>query len=229
MTRLILFDIDCTLIDTGGAGMTALREASVETFGNEGPPLDLAGSTDSGIVRGLFQHFGRDFDPAFEEKFYLSYLPRMKENLSSPCFGGRVLPGVRELIASLEAEGHTLGLLTGNIERGALIKATHYGLDQHFAFGAYGDDHWDRNKLGPLALERAQAATGLQFDPAEVLVIGDTPKDVACAKAFGARSVAVATGAFDEDQLAACGADLVIPNLVGLSRLDDAVRFLGIV
>jgi len=217
MSQLILFDIDCTLIDTGGAGMSALREAAVEIFGHEGPPLDLAGSTDSGIVRGLFQHFGKDFEPALEEEFYLSYLLKMQKNLKKPCFGGHVLLGAKELIASLEAEGHILGLLTGNIERGAMIKASHYGLNQHFAFGAYGDDHWDRNKLGPIALERALTVTGRHFSPAEVVVIGDTPKDVACAKAFGARSVAVATGAFEVDQLAACGADVVIPNLVGFA------------
>ncbi|YCM45776.1 HAD family hydrolase [Verrucomicrobiaceae bacterium 227] len=217
MSQLILFDIDCTLIDTGGAGMAALQDAAVEIFGHQGPPLDLAGSTDGGVVRGLFKHFGRDFDPALEEQFYLSYLPKVQENLQNPRFNGRVLPGVPELIASLEGEGHVLGLLTGNLERGAAIKAIHYGLSQHFPFGAYGDDHWDRNKLGPIALERAFAATGRNFEGADVVVIGDTPKDVACAKAFGARSVAVATGAFDEEQLVACGADLVIPNLVGFT------------
>ncbi|MEJ6580329.1 MAG: HAD family hydrolase [Akkermansiaceae bacterium] len=217
MSQLILFDIDCTLIDTGGAGMMALRDAALEIFGDEGPPLDLAGSTDSGIVRGLFQHFGKDFDPAVEEEFYLSYLPKMQENLSSSCFGGRVLAGAKELIAVLEADGHSLGLLTGNIERGACIKASHYGLHKHFQFGSYGDDHWDRNKLGPIALERAFNATGRHFAPSEVVVIGDTPKDVACAKAFGAKSVAVATGAFEAAQLEASGADVVIPNLIGFS------------
>lgn len=217
MSQLILFDIDCTLIDTGGAGMTALREAVVEIFGDEGPPLDLAGSTDSGIVRGLFKHFGKDFDPEVEEEFYLSYLPKMQKNLNSPCFGGHVLPGAKSLIVGLESEGHTLGFLTGNMKRGAILKASHYDLNQHFHFGAYGDDHWDRNQLGPVALERAFNATGRRFAPEEVVVIGDTPKDVACAKAFGARSVAVATGAFEADQLMACGADFVIPSLVGFS------------
>lgn len=215
MSLLVLFDIDGTLIDAGGAGLLALREAATETFGNEGPPLDLAGSTDSGIVRGLFEYFGREFDPDLEEAFYLSYLPKMAKNLGSSCFGGRILPGVKELIQSLEGEGHILGLLTGNIERGAIIKATHYGLMEHFQFGSYGDDHWDRNKLGPIALQRAAEVTGRTFDPSQTVVIGDTPKDVACAKAFGARSVAVATGAFARESLLETGADTVVSDLVG--------------
>ncbi|MGC6565678.1 MAG: HAD family hydrolase [Akkermansiaceae bacterium] len=215
MSRLILFDIDGTLIDAGGAGLMAIQQAAVEVFGNEGPPLDLAGSTDSGIVRGFFEHFGREFDEDTEEAFYRSYLPRMEKNLHSPCFGGHVLPGVKELIASFEEEGHVLGLLTGNIERGAMIKVAHYGFENCFEFGSYGDDHWDRNKLGPIALERAFHHTGREFASSEVVVIGDTPKDVACAKAFGARSVAVATGSFDEEKLVESGADTVVPNLVG--------------
>ncbi len=143
---LILFDIDCTLIDTGGAGLTALAGTAREVFGDEGPPLDLAGSTDSGIVRGLFEHFQQPFDAAVEEKFYLTYLPKLETNLNDSSFGGRILDGVTDLLASLEDEGHTLGLMTGNIERGAIIKSSHYGLADYFRFGSYGDDHWDRNK-----------------------------------------------------------------------------------
>lgn len=214
---LILFDIDCTLIDTGGAGLTAISDAAREIFGSEGPPLDLAGSTDSGIVRGMFEHYGRPFDAALEEEFYLNYLPKMQANLNDPSYGGRVLDGVTELLATLDAAGHTLGLMTGNIERGAIIKSSHYGLAGHFGFGSYGDDHWDRNKLGPIALARAEKLTGQSFAPVETLVIGDTPKDVACAHAFGAKCVAVATGKFNEEELIACGADQVVKDLVGFA------------
>ncbi len=217
MKKLILFDIDCTLIDTGGAGMSALNEAALEIFGSEGPPLDLAGSTDSGIVRGLFEHFDRPYDPKIEEEFYQCYLPLMQRNLHDSSFGGSVLDGSIDLIARLEDDGHTLGLMTGNIERGAVIKVGHYGLSEHFQFGSYGDDHWDRNKLGPIAIQRANLTTGKNFTVAEVIVIGDTPKDVACAHAIGAPCIAVATGAFNEDQLRECGADRVISSLVGLT------------
>jgi phosphoglycolate phosphatase-like HAD superfamily hydrolase len=138
----------------------------------------------------------------------------MNANLDDAKYGGHLLEGVSSLLASLEEGGHSLGLLTGNIDRGAMIKVAHYGIAEHFQFGAYGDDHWDRNKLGPIALERAIKATGRQFTPEETLVIGDTPKDVACAHAFGAKCVAVATGNFNEDQLVACGADRVVSDLV---------------
>ena len=214
---LILFDIDCTLVDTGGAGMSALNEAALKIFGQEGPPLDLAGSTDGGILRGLFEHFEKPYDADLEEKFYQVYLPLLQRNLDDASFGGKVLDGAVELLDDLKEAGHSLGLMTGNIERGAVIKSTHYRIADYFAFGAYGDDHWDRNKLGPIALDRAEKATDKSFPLDEILVIGDTPKDVACAHAFGVKCVAVATGAFNEDQLAACGADRVVADLVGFS------------
>jgi phosphoglycolate phosphatase-like HAD superfamily hydrolase len=214
---LILFDIDGTLVDTGGAGVTALQDAAVEVFGGVGPPLDLAGSTDGAILRGFFEYFGRQYDPAIEEEFYQSYLSRIRENLQNPNYGGHLLGGVNALLASLREEGHSLGLLTGNIERGAMLKVAYYGIADYFQFGAYGDDHWNRNKLGPIALQRAEKSIGLRFSQDEILVIGDTPKDVACAHAFGAKCVAVATGNFSEEELVACGADRTVPDLEGFS------------
>ena len=214
---LILFDIDGTLVDTGGAGLAALKDAAFDVFGGEGPPLDLAGSTDGGILRGLFEHFGREYDLAVEEEFYQTYLIRMQANLGDPKYGGRLLKGVTSLLSSLEDDGHTIGLLTGNIKRGGMIKVAHYGIAEHFQFGAYGDDHWDRNELGPIALERAEQSTGRKFSPDEVLVIGDTPKDVVCAHAIRAKCVAVATGNFNEEELVACGAYRVISDLIGFS------------
>lgn len=214
---LILFDIDGTLVDTGGAGVAALQHAAVEVFGAAGPSLDLAGNTDGAILRGFFEYFGSKYDPAVGEQFYQSYLSRIRGNLRNPNYGGCLLGGVDPMLASLREEGNSLGLLTGNIERGAMIKVSHYGIADYFQFGAYGDDHWNRNKLGPIALERAEESTGMKFSQDEILVIGDTPKDVACAHAFGVQCVAVATGDFSEEELAACGADRVVPNLDGFS------------
>ena len=197
--------------------MTALQDAAVEVFGGVGPPLDLAGSTDGAILRGFFEYFERQYDPAIEEGFYQSYLSRIRENLQNPNYGGHLLGGVNALLASLKEEGHSLGLLTGNIERGAMLKVAYHEIADYFQFGAYGDDHWDRNKLGPIALQRAEKSIGLRFSQDEILVIGDTPKDVACAHAFGAKCVAVATGNFSEEELVACGADRTVPDLEGFS------------
>lgn len=211
---LWLFDIDGTLVDTGGAGMCALQEAAVEHFGDRGPALDLAGSTDLGVLAGIYGHFGRRCGPAEAEAFFASYLRRLDWNLAHGGFGGRVLPGVAELLDELAATpGVTLGLLTGNIAGGAAAKMRHFGLDRHFAFGAYGCDHADRNLLGPVALERAARHAGRAFAPAETLVIGDTPKDIACARALGAPCLAVATGAFTVEALRAAGADRVVASL----------------
>jgi len=208
MSRLLLFDIDCTLVNTGGAGMKALKEAACELFGAEGPELDLAGSTDSGIVQGMLDYFGSDLS---HEDFYEAYLRYLPQNLS--LFSGAVLPGVDFLLDALQEKGCTLGLLTGNIELGAWYKLEHYGLSDYFAFGAFGDDHQNRNKLGPIALQRAQETMGVEFSPENSVVIGDTPKDIACGKALGATTLMVATGGYSIAELVAYGADYAFDDL----------------
>lgn len=211
---LYLFDIDGTLVDTAGAGMAALNEATREFFGGDGPPLDLAGATDLGIVLGLHEHFGIEATPARVADYLAVYQDRLDWNLAHGGFPGRVIPGASELLETLAAKGTgTLGLLTGNTESGAASKVRHYGLDAYFAFGAYGSDHSDRNRLGPIALERAAAHAGRTFLAAETWIIGDTPKDIACAKAIGARCLAVATGRFTVRELADFGADEVVASL----------------
>ena len=211
---LYLFDIDGTLVDTGGAGMAALKEATLEIFGHEGPALDLAGSTDLGIVDKIHAHF--EIAPTREriEAYFEVYLGRLDWNLSRGGFTGRVCGGVRELLTELSARREAcIGLLTGNIAGGAATKMRHFGLADFFAFGAYGCDHADRNRLGPIALERAAVHAGRTFTAAETWVIGDTPKDIACAHAIGARCLAVATGQFSAAVLEAHGADRVVGSL----------------
>lgn len=211
---LYLFDIDGTLVDTGGAGMAALNEATRELFGDEGPPLDLAGSTDLGIVANIHAHF--EIEPTREriDAYFRIYLERLDLNLATGGYPGRVFDGVPEMLAALAArEGATIGLLTGNIAGGAAAKMRHYKLDHHFPFGAYGCDHADRNRLGPIALERAAAHAGRSFTAVETWVIGDTPKDIACAHAIGARCLAVATGRFSAEELERYGADKVVETL----------------
>lgn len=214
---LYLFDIDGTLVDTGGAGMTALKEATREVFGDEGPALDLAGSTDLGLVANIHAHFEVEPTPERIDAYFEFYLLRLEWNLSQGGFPGRVFDGVTELLTGLSGRsGTTVGLLTGNIAGGAAAKMRHFGLSSHFAFGAYGCDHADRNLLGPVALERAFAHSGRRFTAEDTWVIGDTPKDIACARAMGARCLAVATGQFSAAQLEAHGADRVVESLSGV-------------
>ncbi len=211
---LYLFDIDGTLVDTGGAGMASLKEATAEIFGHEGPPLDLAGSTDLGIVHGIYAHF--QVEPTRErlDDFFEIYLGRLKGNFAGGKFPGRVFEGVTSLLETLATDSAaTIGLLTGNTAGGAAAKMSYFGLAGYFPFGAYGCDRADRNLLGPIALERAAAHAGRNFSAAETWVIGDTPKDIACAHAMGARCLAVATGQFSAEQLEASGADQVVKTL----------------
>lgn len=211
---LFLFDIDSTLVDTGGAGMASLEETTRAVFGEAGPPLDLAGSTDLGIVIGIHEFFS--IEPTRErlEKYLAVYQERLDWNLAHGGYPGRVLEGANHLLDSLSSRaGVTLGLLTGNTAGGAAAKTRHYGLAGYFPFGAYGCDHPDRNQLGPIALERAAAHAGRSFTAAETWVIGDTPKDIACAKAIGASCLAVATGRFTVAELEAHGADRALETL----------------
>lgn len=211
---LYLFDIDGTLVDTGGAGMAALEEATREIFGETGPPLDLAGATDLGIVLGIHGHYEVEPTPERINAYFTIYQDRLDWNLAHGGFPGRVLAGVTDLLDELAGRSDaTLGLLTGNISGGAASKVRHFGLDSFFRFGAYGCDHSDRNLLGPIALERAARHAGRSFSAGETWVIGDTPKDIACAHAIGARCLAVATGRFTAAELESHGADRVVESL----------------
>lgn len=219
---LLLFDIDGTLIDTGGAGLNALSAAFLDSFGlqaraTEMPRLELAGSTDGGITRLLCAHF----DIAIEDNdvsvqtFYASYLEKLRANLNGTHrHEGRVLPGLPGLLHRLRDEtDHTLALLTGNIADGAWLKVEHFGFEGVFEFGAFGDDHHDRNELGAIALQRAREHDDARsFSPQQTIIIGDTPKDIACARACGAKAVAVATGRFSVAELEQCEPDVLFED-----------------
>jgi phosphoglycolate phosphatase len=222
--RLLLWDIDGTLISTGAAGHRAIELATAQRFGGgdlEG--VEIAGRTDSGIAHQILTKYGEPITDESMRSLLDLYLELLA--LELPRSQGRVLPGVLELLKRSEHQPDTfLGLLTGNLRRGAQSKLEHYQLWQFFAFGAFADDHHDRNELGAFALTRAEKATGTNFLPAEVDVIGDTGHDVACGKAFGARTIAVATGSWPRERLAEYAPDFLFDDF---SDVDRVIATLG--
>jgi len=212
---LILWDIDQTLVNMDRAGERALLQMIRETYQRdfqEQLPVDLRGRTDTSIMRDLLAHIRVEATPAEAEKFRNQYLALLPVTL--PKGNARVLPGVRAALDAVAAhpELHQ-GLLTGNLREGARLKLAHVGIWSYFEFGAFADDSSDRNELGPVALRRAKEKTGIDFPPERVWIIGDTPHDIACAKAIGANSIGVATGTFLPEDLTACGATRVFRDL----------------
>ena len=212
--KLLLFDIDGTLLLTGRAGEHALRLAFKERFGvdDDLSSISFAGSTDGAIARQMFA--AHDIPPTPENiaDLFDGYVHHLA--LELPRREGRVLPGIVELLEALHGrEDCVLGLLTGNIEKGAELKLSHYGVWDFFEFGAFADDHVDRNKLGPVAHSRAAERHGLSFEAEDVFVIGDTPRDIDCARAAGFVAVAIATGSYGTDELAAHKPDFLFEDL----------------
>ncbi|MDP2306397.1 MAG: haloacid dehalogenase-like hydrolase [Pseudomonadota bacterium] len=212
---LLLFDIDGTLLRTRGAGREALDEAFLSVLGwsDAMAGVSLAGATDGGIVRSVAARFGVSWDGVSAPPFDLAgvqsaYLDALGRRLEQP---DRVAlcPGVRELLDALAGRAH-LALLTGNWRAGAALKLGAVGLWGRWIDGAYGDDHADRNCLVPVARARADAA-GIRYR--RVIVIGDTPADVACARAGGALAVVVETGFATAGELERARPDLLLPDL----------------
>jgi phosphoglycolate phosphatase-like HAD superfamily hydrolase len=212
--KLLLWDIDGTILHTGKAGETALGRAMEKLYGiNRGlQGLEIAGRTDKWIVGQLL---GRDGKPnGLEEvaQFLDVYVELLAEEL--PRRNGGLHPGVLGILEEAHKRAELVqALLTGNIEKGARLKLTRYGVNHFFDFGAFADDSSIRNELGPHAKRRAEEKHGEEFPPERIFVIGDTPHDVACARAIGAKAIAVATGSFTKRQLKDCGADAVFTDL----------------
>ena len=212
--RVWLFDIDGTLIDTAGAGLAALKGAAESHFGGPSPDLDLRGATDLGVLADLRGHYSAVAGEDDTERFFADYHERLRQNLDCEEYAPQLLPGVEGLLARLGSDKELhVGLLTGNTEAGAATKTRRFGLHQHFAFGAYGSDHADRNELGPIALARASRIAGKELSGSDAVVIGDTPRDVDCAKAIGAWSIGVTTGSYTRAELETAGADRVVSDL----------------
>jgi phosphoglycolate phosphatase-like HAD superfamily hydrolase len=217
--QVILFDIDGTLISTGGAGRDALNTALEVAFAVRDPhPVFLQGRTDRGICQEYFAQHGITATEANWERFQAAYLASLEQHLTSR--PRTLLPGVQALLAELQALPRlAVGLLTGNVREGARRKLTHYGLHERFPFGGFGDLHPERDDVAREALAAACTHTGLDLRGDQVWVIGDTPADIRCARAIGAHVIAVATGDHQLDELAAAQPDVLVTNLTTTAEI----------
>jgi phosphoglycolate phosphatase len=218
--RVVLFDIDGTLVRTGGAGKAAMEAGLAAAFGvaEVFDTVPYSGRTDPDIARELLTVHGLDPSPANVAVLMRAYLDRLPHSLvATP---GQVLPGVAELVAALRRHDRVLlGLLTGNVRAGAEVKLGHYQLWEPFGpVGGFGDGRHDRDDVARAALENVSARLGRAVNPRDVWVIGDTPLDVRCARAVGANVLAVATGWHSLDELKACGPDVAVADLSEAER-----------
>jgi phosphoglycolate phosphatase-like HAD superfamily hydrolase len=220
--RLILFDIDGTILWTDGAGRRAIHRALLDEMGTAGPieGYRFDGKTDPQIVRELMELAGH---PECNSEDRITavctrYVELLTAELAKPTQATRVYPGIQDLLAALEpyeAGGRALvGLLTGNVQHGAALKLRSAGLDfERFTVGAYGSDSHYRPNLPAIAARRAEQRTRRTFSGADIVIVGDTPDDVACARPMGARTVGVGTGYYTAAQLREAGATHAFDNL----------------
>lgn len=230
--KLVLFDVDGTLLWTDGAGRRAIHRALVAEMGAAGPIASYRfdGKTDPQIVHELLTLAGfaaADIAPRVEA-VCRRYLDLLQAELAKATQRTRLFPGVPELLAQLngqERDGRALvGLLTGNLQPGAALKLRSAGVDpERFRVGAYGSDSHRRSDLPAIAARRAEALTGRPFAGPDVVIVGDTPEDVACGRPIGARAVAVATGHYDVPALRAAGAAHAFESLAATSAVLRAI------
>jgi phosphoglycolate phosphatase-like HAD superfamily hydrolase len=225
--RLVLFDIDGTILYTGGAGRRAMRRALLQVFGATGPikGFPFAGKTDPQIIVELMSLAGyaQELIRRRLADFWEHYVEYLEEEMSGSD-GLVVYPGVADLIRALQdSDGTILGLQTGNIQRGARIKLEPTGLNPFFPVGAFGDDSRNRNELPRIAVQRVRKQFGKAFRGTEVIIVGDTPADVACARHFGARAVAVATGFHDRQGLVDSRPDALFEDFRDTKKVLEAI------
>jgi phosphoglycolate phosphatase len=214
---LILFDIDGTLALTGRAGMRAMNRACRDIVRDEDAlsGVTFAGRTDWSILEDIVRKYGRTLDRTLLDDLRRRYVEHLIEEIDRPGTGVKdVMPGIRELLEALQRRADVaLALLTGNFVEGARIKLEYFDLWKYFPCGAFGGDSPDRNDLVPIAIDRARECGIADVRPADVLVVGDTPNDIECARVAGATPVAVATGGYSADQLREAGAKIVFKDL----------------
>jgi len=211
-SKLFLFDIDGTLISSGGAGTRAMNLAFERLFGIRDAfrEIKMAGKTDIQIMKEGMDRHGISRNHGNLEEMKQMYLHFLSVEIDNPYRGPK--PGVVETLKRLKQRGHTVGLLTGNLEDGARIKLSACGIYHHFVDGAFGSDNEDRDKLLPIAIEKFRKR-GYEFSTGDCVIIGDTPRDVRCAAVHNATCIAVATGPYSMEELRESGAQIVIPTL----------------
>lgn len=224
--RLVLFDIDGTILRSNGAGRRAMLVALREVFGSPGPEDHrYDGKTDPQIVREVMRlegHHDAHIDERMDALMSL-YLSRLEHELKH--VDTLVHPGIFELLDALEERRDTiLGLLTGNLRDGAYAKLRAAGIDpERFRVGAFGSDHELRPELPALAQRRARAELGVNLEGEDLVVIGDTPADIECGRSIGVRAIGVATGAYTVDELLRCGAYTAFETLADTERVVNAI------
>lgn len=224
--KLVLFDIDGTLIDSGGAGTRSLDYAFRDLFAVNDAfrQISMAGKTDLQIIReGLAAHGINSDNGVVPEviKAYIRHLGREIRNANK-----QLKPGIGEALDALSAMGSriALGLLTGNIEEGARTKLEAFALNHYFPAGAFGSDDEDRNRLLPVARSRFELLLEREVDYKDCIIVGDTPRDVYCAKPYGAFCIGVATGPYQSDALVQAGADRVFETLADTGAFLKALK-----
>jgi phosphoglycolate phosphatase len=212
--KLLLFDIDGTLVSTGRAGVRALNRAFCQVVGivNALDGVRLGGKTDPAIVREVFAAYGNSHQSTAVEEILEIYVSLLPEEVQQS-INYTVLPGIVPFLENIHSNPNlALGLATGNVERGARIKLERGNLNRFFKFGGFGSDAESRTELVRRAAEKGSRHTGIPLDPRDVFVIGDTPRDVDAGREAGFRTVAVATSEYTPADLQAAGPDLVIPD-----------------
>ncbi len=215
--KLVLFDIDGTILTSRGTGRkavaSALHQVSGRSINSDG--VSFAGRTDPQIMRDLLRVANlseKEIDDVFIECLD-TYVAVLMRTLTPGMI--TILPGIQSLIHALHARSDVaLGLLTGNLQDTAFLKLHAAGLGSYFSFGAFGSDRDDRNELPPIAADRAALTLGTRVAVEKTVIVGDTPNDIECATRYGAHSVAVCTGYFSRSELDLCNADLVVDDFI---------------
>jgi phosphoglycolate phosphatase-like HAD superfamily hydrolase len=219
MVKLVLFDIDGTLVHTGHAGTQAFAKTFATEFSlhHGAEKMKFAGRTDVSLVREFFKIHALPETPEHFAQFFGRYVFWLDHILARS--QTQICPGVWELIHALRAlpQPPVLGLLTGNIQLGAEIKLRHFNLWNQFEFGGFADDHEERDHIAAAAFARGRRVLGKHLQPQEVVVIGDTPFDVRCGKFIGAKTLAVATGGAKLEELTALKPDWAVADLTHIS------------